>query len=374
MNTREKMDEIMLDLLAGEANEEERRHLHAWLEEDPAHEKEWQALCTLWYSGVAGSRREEIGRAWAHLCRRRAWRRGQRWVAAAAVVLVALGMWWLSAGDTGEDTLGAWLENRERGQVTLELGDGRPVALEHLPRLQEGNVLITNDSSGLHYQAAGDAPVDIMHRLIVPRGGEYRVVLSDGTIVMLNAGSTLRFPSRFPLERREVWLEGEGYFEVTRNASAPFTVHANGTGTTVLGTAFNVTAYADEETTGITLVTGLVQVTTGGHATRLEPGWRLSVDNATGETRRERVDVSMITAWTEGIFRFDDVPLQSLMPRLERWYDVPFLFRDESLKTKSFSGGFKRHEPLDRVLRLIEEVNDVTFSLRNDTIIIDTKS
>jgi ferric-dicitrate binding protein FerR (iron transport regulator) len=373
MNTREDMFEIMLDLLAGEANKEERQRLQAWMEGHPAREKEWNDLCALWYSGVAGGRREEVRRAWARLCRRRAWERGRRRVAVAAAVLVMAGTWWVLAGEDGEETIDAWLERRGRGQVTLELGDGRPVALERPSRTREGNVLITNDSAGLRYVAAVDAAVDVMHRLIVPRGGEYRVALSDGTLVLLDAGSTLRFPSRFPRGRREVWLEGEGYFEVAPDASSPFTVHANGTGTTAVGTSFNVTAHAADGTTAITLVTGLARVVAGGVATFLEPGWRLSVDNETGATFRERVDVGVITAWTGGVFRFDDEPLESLARRLERWYDVPFIFRDESLKVKSFSGGFKRHDSLERVLRLIEEVNDVTFSLRDDTIIIDTK-
>jgi ferric-dicitrate binding protein FerR (iron transport regulator) len=207
----------------------------------------------------------------------------------------------------------------------------------------------------------------------VPRGGEFRLTLSDGTEVTLNAATTLRFPARFTGDRREVWLAGEAYFRVTADASRPFTVRANGTVTTALGTEFNVMAYPDDRSTGITLVSGAVEVVAGGKPERLSPGYQLDVDNATGETRRERVDAATMTAWHTGIFRFDNIPLVELMHRVERWCDVPFRFRGEGLEGKVFTGGFRRYEPLERILRMIGEVNDVTFRLENDTILIDNK-
>jgi ferric-dicitrate binding protein FerR (iron transport regulator) len=380
MNIPEDIHEIMLDHLAGCADERELQRLQAWIAASPGHAGEWRALCALWYSGVAGGRRSpaELERAWARLCRRRAqqvWRRRVARAGIAAAVVVAAALFLLPgspAGDEQEELTG-WLERREREQVTLELADGRPVPLEGPSELREGDVLITNDSARLSYRATGDGDAGAMHRLVVPRGGEYRLTLADGTAVTLNAGSTLRFPARFPPGRREVWLSGEGYFQVASSPASPFSVHANGTVTTALGTEFNVNAYDGEETTGITLVTGIVEVAVGARVSRLAPGYRVAVDNATGEAHREQVYLPAIIAWKDGVLRFDDIPLDELMRRLERWYDVPFVFRREEVKRKSFSGGFRRYERLERVLQFIEQVNDVTFTLENDTIIMDIK-
>lgn len=379
MNIPEDIHEIMLDHLTGCADERALQRLQAWIATSPAHAGEWRALCALWYSGVVGGRRSpaELELAWTRLCRRRArqvWRRrAARAGIAAAVVAVAALLLLPGSPDNKREEIAGWLEQRERERVTLELADGRPISLDGPAELREGDVLITNDSARLSYRATGDGDASAMHRLVVPRGGEYRLTLADGTAVTLNAGSTLRFPTRFPADRREVWLSGEGYFQVAPSPASPFSVHANGTVTTALGTEFNVNAYDGEETTGITLVTGIVEVIAGGYVSRLAPGYRVAVDNTTGETRREQVHLPTVIAWKDGVLRFDDIPLDELMRRLERWYDVPFIFRREELKRKSFSGGFRRYERLERVLRFIEEVNDVTFTLENDTIIMDIK-
>jgi ferric-dicitrate binding protein FerR (iron transport regulator) len=382
MEIPEDILEIMLDTLVGTASEEETRRLQEWLEEAPGHRAGWRSLCTLWYSGVMGER-GTLEEAWEYilgqhlLAERRRRRRRVGIVAAAAAValLVAVPFLFRAFSPARELDIAAWVEQRQAGQVELVLADGRHVSLERPAERWEGHVRVSNDSTGVRYRENDNDTTNeepVMHTLIVPRGGEYQATLSDGTVVELNAGTTLRFPSRFA-GTREVWLSGEAYFRVSAG-EAPFTVYANRTTTVALGTGFNVAAYPDDRVTGITLLHGVVEVSAGdGRAERLAPGYRLSVNNETLVVQREKVEVEAVVAWRKGILRFDDLSLEELMRRLERWYDVPFAFRGQGLERKSFSGGIKRYEPLDRVLHMIGEVNDVAFRVENDTIMIYSK-
>ena len=225
-------------------------------------------------------------------------------------------------------------------------------------RVNDGMV-IQNCGNMLSYQdTAGKVPTDslIYNVVTVPKGGEYQLVLSDGTQVYLNSMTRIRYPVRFTGDTRDVELEGEAYFEVARDEEKPFVVRTACYDVTVLGTRFNVTAYRDEVFTSTTLVQGAVAVSGKGitGSKRLHADERLVLDKATGGVKVEKVDVSYYTAWKDGKFRFRDVRLEEIMRIVERWYDVTVEYDSDEVKDFRFGFNMSRHETIEPLLRVFE--------------------
>ena len=186
-------------------------------------------------------------------------------------------------------------------------------------------VTILNDSvDGLHYTTieTHDEPLkEEYNSLKIPVGGFYKLVLSDGTKVWLNADSELKYPVRFVGGKREVYLKGEGYFQVSKDSCRQFIVHLQNSEITVLGTAFNVSAYEDEAHVYTTLEEGRVAFYSRQNKQRilLKPGMQSDMEVATGKTVVSEVDPSLYSAWIEGRFVFQSLDLESILRQLQRW-------------------------------------------------------
>lgn len=196
-------------------------------------------------------------------------------------------------------------------------------------------------------------------KISVPRGGEYKLRLGDGSVVWLNSESALEYPAAFTGTRREVKLTGEAYFEVAKDDGVPFVVAAKGAEIVVTGTSFNVAAYEADDALTATLVSGSVNVVAGGQVVGLTPGKQAVVPGAGGISVTD-VDADLYTSWTRGVFEFDDMRLRDICERLARWYDVEFVFDGGSGEEK-FSGGTWKYVPLNEFLENIELVTDVRF-------------
>ena len=190
----------------------------------------------------------------------------------------------------------------------------------------------------------------------MPKGGEYQLVLSDGTLVYLNSMTKIRFPERFSEKCREVEVCGEAFFEVAKNKHVPFIVKTGAYEITVLGTKFNVSAYADEHVTTTTLVEGAVSISGKciGEARILRPNEQLVLDRENGTVNVKNVDVSYSTAWKDGMFRFRDVRLEEIMRVVERWYDMTVMYEDASVKDLCFGFNMSRHETIEPLLDIFE--------------------
>lgn len=189
-------------------------------------------------------------------------------------------------------------------------------------------------------------PMEVMYNTLeVPRGGEYDLVLEDGTRVWLNADSRLKYPVVFPGSERRVMLEGEAYFEVARDTNRPFLVETGVQSLRVLGTAFNVCAYPDEPDIYTTLVHGSVALSTGGqgHECVLVPGEQAVCHVHNGSFTVGKVDVSQVAAWKKGLFVFENQNLEQIMLKLARWYNVTVFFRNEAAKTIEFRGNLPKY-------------------------------
>ncbi|HVZ55352.1 MAG TPA: FecR domain-containing protein [Chitinophagaceae bacterium] len=191
--------------------------------------------------------------------------------------------------------------------------------------------------------------------LTTPAGGEYRLQLSDGTRIWLNAASLVRYPTRFPAAERLVELRGEAYFEVAHNPRSPFRVLLPGGDTvTVLGTRFNIQAYPEEPAVTTTLLEGSVRATGRGHRQLLRPGEQLAIRAATGAWELTGdADTSAVVAWKNGFFEFHDRPITEIMRQLTRWYDVDVEYQGD-MKGLDFTAIVSRTEPISGVLRKLE--------------------
>lgn len=215
-----------------------------------------------------------------------------------------------------------------------------------------------------------DADETRLNEVAVPRGGEFSLVLPDGTKVWINSESTLSFPSRFS-DTRVVTLQGEAYFDVMKTG-LPFEVKTPNTTIRVLGTQFNVSAY-ESEATLTTLVQGGVEVENVWGKAKLYPGQQAEVLSGDAPIEVREVNVSMYTAWVTGIFDFDNTSLEEIMAQLSRWYNVKVEFASPALCQIRFSGTVLRKESLGYALEIIRKVSDVEFVKKDDLIRVEKK-
>ncbi len=201
------------------------------------------------------------------------------------------------------------------------------------------------------------------HKLMVPPGGEYNLTLADGTNVWLNSGSELKFPVRFAGNVREVYLKGEAFFEVVSDSLHPFSVKAGEAEIKVVGTAFNVMNYADEDRLEVALQKGKVEFTAVGtqQVYSLKPGYVVALNKKNNGVSISEKDLTLMGTWRSGYFYFEDMPLEELVVKLERWYQVKFVFADEETKQLRFTGAVKKYRELNYVLKIIEKTKDIVF-------------
>lgn len=206
--------------------------------------------------------------------------------------------------------------------------------------------------------------------LTTPRGKDFLLVLADGTKVWLNAESSLRYPVAFDGKQRRVELKGEACFEVAKNAACPFIVCADGMDTRVLGTKFNVRSYTSSDR-HVTLVNGKVQVTNTANQSSvlLQPGQDLTY-TPTGEEKISNVNIATYTAWTEGMFYFEDTKLKDIMSAMGRWYNVNIDFAQAELYNIRLNFWANRNAGLDEALALLNKLYKVRAEYQDGTIII----
>ena len=271
----------------------------------------------------------------------------------AAVLLIPLG----AAVSLAE--LNAITPGGTRAELVLPSGEVVDLVEKSGVISRGENTVINNEGKTLSYKSTGNqAPMDSLryNEVIVPKGGEYQLVLSDGTLVYLNSMTKVRFPERFSEKCREVEVCGEAFFEVAKDKHVPFIVKTGAYEITVLGTKFNVTAYADEHVITTTLVEGAVSISGKciGEARTLRPNEQLVLDQTSGGVGVRKVDVNYYTAWKDGMFRFRDVRLEEIMRVVERWYDMTVVYEDESAKDLHFGFNMSRLETIEPLLNIFE--------------------
>ena len=256
-------------------------------------------------------------------------------------------------------------------KAVLTLASGEQVNLEEWCRdsLWKDGTLIRKRKGELTYeQKAGDMQQEEMlfNTITIPRSGEYKLVLSDGTKVWLNSDSKLEFPNTFVGDERRVKLAGEAYFEVAKNKAKPFRVEVDRVEVVVLGTSFNIHAY--DEAVKTTLVEGAVKLNVAGKAYSLSPGFEANVDQ--GGVKIVKSDVYEQIAWKDGRFVFREKRLEEVMSILSRWYDFEIFYQNAAVKDLHFTGNIPRHATINEVLKFLERTHLVHFSVVGRTVIV----
>ncbi|SFC19324.1 ferric-dicitrate binding protein FerR, regulates iron transport through sigma-19 [Parapedobacter composti] len=301
------------------------------------------------------------------------------WLQAAAVLLAVSGAVWFFWGRPprpAETALAMQDIAPGRNQATLSLADGSTVALsERQTGIVVADGITYADGSAVVSEAPDSSRPTPQHAgtltLATPKGGTYRVTLSDGTTVWLNAASTLTYPSRFYGSERRVTVEGEAYFAVAEDPQRPFIVASRHQELAVVGTEFNINAYPDENTITTTLVTGKVSVSLNGAATGqpaqlLTPGKQSILQQ--GRFSIQEVATDQYTAWRDGRFHFDGKTLPQVMRELSRWYNIKVAYEGR-IPAIEFYGGIRRNHNLATVMSLLE-TNGIRYRLTPDTTLI----
>ena len=236
----------------------------------------------------------------------------------------------------------------------------------------QGNMRVTRQNGRLQYIAAADKaaqPAEVYNTITTPRGGQYQLVLGDGTKVWLNAASLLRFPAGFTGATRDVEIKGEAYFEVAKDAAHPFRVFAGGAVVRVLGTHFNINAYDDENTIATTLLEGSVKMVKNEAESILKPGDQAQLDKSGRINLLHDVNVQQVVAWKDGFFQFDNAGIKTVMRQLSRWYDVEVEYRGAIDPAMSFDGKMGRDLRLQQVLKILQK-SEVHFAIEGRNIIV----
>ena len=384
MMQKSDKDELILKVLDGIATPDEIQALARWMETDPSNEVYFNQLKKAWNltSGPVPSeeRVEHELKSYMKYIRskRGKFRVWQVLKYAVIVVPLLLGIYWLQQEHMEEQSQ---MTMHKTGIVpggykaTLITAQGKAITLlpsaEEDIRVQE-NFVVKNGQKGIVYQDTKKETTTLQYNTLkTPRGGEYTITLSDGTRVYLNAASKLKYPVQFDSKRREVYLSGEAYFEVTKDMNRPFYVVTDAVRVKVYGTEFNV------NTNGIggtqtTLVSGKVGIWGRGSVQEyiMKP-FQLAEFGDNGEFKGIRdVDVKTYTAWKEGFFVFEDEGLEGILNRLSRWYDVDIFYSNERVKTYHFTGHMEKYENIETILNAISKMVGVHFTIKEKTIIV----
>lgn len=319
------------------------------------------------------------------------WPRRLRWLphVAAAIVLLAIGWWGIGNQifRDGERSLHSNVTDIAPGtnRATLTLADGRTIDLSEVQAgIVIGDEIRYSDGSEVLASEISESvsPEDSRHserttndlQLTTPKGGTYQITLPDGSRVWLNAASTLSYPSRFSDDERVVFLEGEAFFEISKQVSKRtseqlrFKVITDGQIVEVLGTGFNISAYADEAETKTTLAEGSVKVSNlqSNDSKLLMPGQQTAIRGSHMEIRQ--VDVNQHTAWKSGRFHFNRTPFSDMISQLARWYDVEVVYR-RGVPNETFSGKMGRELSLKEMLGLMD-ISDAVIRLEGRTLVV----
>jgi len=273
------------------------------------------------------------------------WFRYRHPAGSGEVVRVAQPVTILPAGNSAMLTLG------DGSRVALDSAGNRLVAAQGGTQVKLNNGQLVYD--GLSTAVGGTAASGVLYNTVTTaRGNQFHVVLPDGTKVYLNAASSIRYPTVFVGDRRRVEITGEAWLEVAKNAGMPFSVHINKeTEIEVLGTSFDVNAYADEKSIEATLVEGSIRVRKGGEATSVKPGEQVRVGGKISLLKNADIDKAL--AWKNGIFNFEDVGLREMMRQLERWYDIEVEY-EQNVPDVKFFGKISRKVDLATVLEALK--------------------
>ncbi|MDR6784105.1 transmembrane sensor [Pedobacter africanus] len=376
---QEDARELLLKYKKGQASTEEKAVLENWL-----HNFNAEADHALSDEHLQAMHQQNWTAVKQQISIRPSYRLWQKFTVAATIIL-CVGLAFYFYPESGNTSTPQHVKTERiiagGSKAFLTLSNGKRIALTEADNgnlAEQSGIKITKTASGtLLYQVTAQAGQHNSrpdyNTIETPKGGEYQLILPDGSKVWLNAASALTFPANFTgLKERRVELSGEAYFEIAKNKNAPFVVKSARQELKVLGTHFNVNAYTNELATTTTLLEGSVKILKPGKTTNiiLKPGQEASVDSA--EIKVYETDAEEAIAWKNGLFVFNEENIRSIMKKISRWYDVEVVFKG-NMDNIYFVGNYSRSKNLENLLKNIELTGKVHFKIEGRRIEVIAK-
>ncbi|NOW98085.1 FecR family protein [Mucilaginibacter sp. SG564] len=302
-----------------------------------------------------------------------------RLVAAAVIIMILAGIYALNHRQKTPQTVAATkpvVHDFAPGsnKVILTLSNGSKIELNDAKKgkvADEGGTLINKTADGQISYAKQEGADHLKNQQLfntaaTPRGGQYQLVLADGTRVWLNAASSVKYPVEFSGSERKVELTGEAYFEVAHDQKRPFRVVSNGQMVEVLGTHFNINAYDNEQAVKTTLLQGSVRIVAGANIKTIKPGEQAQLKH--GQVTVNAVDTDEAVAWKNGFFNFNDADIGTVMRQLTRWYDLEVKY-EGSIPQRQFTGEISRNVTARQILDILS-FKKIHYRIDGNTIVI----
>lgn len=376
-----KIDSIIVKLIENKISDKETDFLLKWMEEEAnkVYFDEFIEINYLInsknsfdYSASLQKTKEVINRKW--------WKDYSKLLKYASVVVLFVGMTYYFVKQSTPNIVSSELHLKNE-EITLEMDNGTKVIIPDSAQQKihnkKGNLVIVQQGKKLNYQNGSMNESLVYNKLAIPYGKTFQVLLSDGTLVHLNAGTTLRYPEKFLKgNNRLVFVDGEAYFDVAKDKKHPFIVNAKGVNIRVTGTEFNVSCYKEDENINTVLVEGsisLYQVNKLYNAksvTKVVPG-ELAVWNKTKKKLAiAKVDVSIYTEWKEGVLVFKHMKFKDIIIKLERHFNVKIKNNNQKLNNEIFTARFE-NASIEHILKSFKDVYGINYSIVNNQIIIN---
>ena len=394
---RESLNILLKKAYCQQLSEEERETLKLWLGESGENAEMYKRLMSGqslteysdWVTGFDLSRAMEAIRSKVKRNRQRRIRKSVSWVAACVILCLGITFVFYFTSMDSEQVLTEQMAAQIQpgsAKAILTLGDGRQVALDKKPieLLVNKQQMVTGDSATLNYSIVLPASeteqiqrqeVAEYHTIEVPAGGEYHLVLADGTKIWLNAESSLVFPVEFSGNKRQVILKGEAYFEVTKNRHKPFTVQSDAIRVRVLGTTFNLKSDKRCRIAEATLIEGEIEVKGNKEEGQiiLTPGQRAELNKNNGRLTVKQVDAKLDAVWHDNLIPFQKADIFTITKALERFYDVKIILSPDIQTGKTYSGVLKRKSNIESVLKSLQNSIPIDYKIVGNNIFISPK-
>lgn len=374
-----RISQLISQHLCGKLSEEEHKELMAWLEENAQNRQLFHQIT----SGQNFSSKYSIYQHtnWQHAYQRleksvnRSYFLRKTLLRYAAIFILPLivATYFLFTNHPVQSPVLTQVLSPGYSKAVLILSDGKEIPLDSstiAPTTLPSNIQLNTQKNLLIYQPQQLATTS-RNILRTPKGGEYQLTLSDGTLVHLNSASELSFPEVFPTDKREICISGEAWFEVAKDSIRPFYVHTKDLAIRVVGTKFNVNTQIDHKIQ-TALAEGCIKIKThtGTEETTLFPNQLAEYDQNTQSFEVTETDILPYISWKDGLFVFSGEKLENILDKLSLWYDFQTSYTDETLKSIRFTGYLKRYDDISFILDAIEKTIRVKFEIKGQTIIV----
>lgn len=383
------IEQYIVTVLSGEASSEEIQLVQKWINESEANRDYFEKMQCLYKYVAKPSKQDnkqllfDVDAAWgkvqAKTTRQRKTPRFSylRWTSYAAAIialLVILNTFIPSKNSKETNLLTNQLEVNQTNEPVLILENGEKVSLQKDSfSLQKNYATIHKKDASISYksdnQETDNEKTEVQHRLVIPKGKTYDLLLADGTHVWLNAETELTYPTNFNGDQRKVKLKGEAFFDVAKDAQKPFIVELENMDIKVLGTSFNISNYEEDKTECVTLVSGSVEVNVAQKGTyQITPSEQLSLSEFHQTVNIEKVDTELFTSWKDNKYIFKNARLDDILKKLHRWYDFSVAYEDALMGEKRFSIIIDREDDLSKVLEIISYTSNIKLEYKDKRI------